>query len=86
MPKIDESEVQRLQDEIKRLEKRLNDRDEQSEKESSIWSIPLRWRGRFYSVLSICGIAVSIFTVLTLCKKQNTSWIKIFDALWNLMF
>ena len=63
MPNIDESEVQKLRAEIKRLEKRLNERNDQSEKES-VWAIPSEKRGRFYAILSICGIVVFIITIL----------------------
>ena len=83
MPKkIDESNVQKLRIEIKRLERRLNERDKQSGKES-IWSIHPKWRGWFYGILSFCGIVMSVFTVFTMYGKDDKSWIEIFDAIWN---
>lgn len=79
MSKISDSDVQILRDEFKGLEKRLTNWFEQSEKES-IWSIPSKCKVWFYSVLSVCGFAVSVFT---LYKKRDKCWIEIFDALWN---
>ena len=50
----------------------------------SIWSINPNWRGWFYGVLLACGVAVSVFTIWTLCgRKPSESWIDIFDAVWN---
>ena len=50
----------------------------------SIWSIHPKWRGWFYGVLSVCGVAVSVFTIWTLCRRDpSESWIDIFDAVWN---
>ena len=57
--------------------------DEDKFKES-IWSINPDWRGWFYGVLLFFGVAVSVFTVWTLCRRDpNESWIDIFDAVWN---
>lgn len=49
----------------------------------SIWSINPKARVWFYGILSFVGIAVSLFTVCTMCGKQDTSWVEVFDALWN---
>ena len=46
----------------------------------SIWSIHRKWRGRFYGVLSICGVAVSAFT---LYDEWSKGWLEIFDEIRN---
>ena len=46
----------------------------------SIWSIHPKWRGWFYGVLSICGVAVSAFT---LYDEWSKDWLEIFDEIRN---
>ena len=45
----------------------------------SIWSIHPKWRVWFYVALSICGVAVSAFT---LYDEWSEGWLEIFDVLW----
>lgn len=63
---------------FKDLEKRLNEMFHHSKKES-IWSIPPKWRGWFYGILSFGGLYVF---VRTLCKKWNNTEGK--KDLWDL--
>ena len=54
--------------------------DDEGKFRESIWSINPNWRGWFYGVLSICGVAVSAFT---LYDEWSNGWLEIFDEIRN---
>ena len=54
--------------------------DDESKFKEPIWSINPKWRGWFYGVLSVCGVAVSGFT---LYDEWSKGWLEIFDEIRN---
>ena len=70
--------------------------ENESKLREPLWSTHSKWRVRFYIVLSICGVAVSVFTlvdewskvvvVLTLADEWSKNCLAIFDVLWERVF
>lgn len=54
--------------------------DDEGKFRESVWSIHPKWRGWFYGVLSICGVAVSVFTLV---DEWGNGWLEIFDEIRN---
>ncbi len=83
MPKISESSVEVLYNEFDNFGKRITEGFKRIETtEESIWSINPKWRGLFYGILSICGVAVSVFTLFAKwCDWSPNTLLAVFNEI-----